>query len=138
VRSQEAARAQEAQPAIDLDLDALERAATEAQTPFFQQIQDLPPPPASVIGRRVESAAGSYSAVHPTETPVVAPAPLPTEQLGGGAGRYAPSRPSSIFATNRPAEGASIFGEDLISEKSLDEVILSYLAEDLDGPQEKK
>ena len=25
----------------------------------------------------------------------------------------------------------SIFGEDLISEKSLDEVILSYLAEDL-------
>ena len=25
----------------------------------------------------------------------------------------------------------SIFGEDLISEKSLDEVILSYLAEDM-------
>ena len=44
--------------------------------------------------------------------------------------RYAPSRPASIFATTRPQEGASIFGEDLISEKSLDEVILSYLAED--------
>jgi hypothetical protein len=58
------------------------------------------------------------------------PAPSP--------GRYAPSRPASIFATTRPQEGASIFGEDLISEKSLDEVILSYLAEDLDGPAEKK
>ena len=58
------------------------------------------------------------------------PAPAPA--------RYAPSRPASIFATTRPQEGASIFGEDLISEKSLDEVILGYLAEDLDGPAEKK
>jgi hypothetical protein len=32
----------------------------------------------------------------------------------------------------------SIFGEDLISEKSLDEVILGYLAEDLDVPSDKK
>ena len=29
------------------------------------------------------------------------------------------------------AKPTTIFGEDLISEKSLDEVILSYLAEDL-------
>jgi hypothetical protein len=28
-------------------------------------------------------------------------------------------------------DGETIFGEDLISEKSLDEVILSYLAEDM-------
>jgi hypothetical protein len=47
--------------------------------------------------------------------------------------RYAPSRPASIFGSARPQEGSSIFGEDLISEKSLDEVILSYLAEDLEG-----
>lgn len=134
----------EAEPSIDLDLDALERAATEAQTPFFQQIQDLPPPPASVIGRRAEAAAmgvGVYSNVHPEHPVVVPPTPgLVAEQMpsGPGSGRYAPSRPASIFATNRPAEGASIFGEDLISEKSLDEVILSYLAEDLDSPTEKK
>ncbi|WP_437502748.1 hypothetical protein [Sorangium sp. So ce1099] len=131
------------QPSIDLDLDALERAAAEAQTPFFQQIQDLPPPPASVIGRRAESAAsgaGVYSNVHP-EQPVPPPAPsVAVEHFasGPGSGRYAASRPASIFATNRPGEGASIFGEDLISEKSLDEVILSYLAEDLDSPPEKK
>ncbi|WP_437587582.1 hypothetical protein [Sorangium sp. So ce1000] len=131
------------EPSIDLDLDALERAAAEAQTPFFQQIQDLPPPPASVIGRRAESSAsgaGVYSNVHP-EQPVAPPAPqVAVEHFSGGpgSGRYAASRPASIFATNRPAEGASIFGEDLISEKSLDEVILSYLAEDLDSPPEKK
>ncbi|MGK4000131.1 hypothetical protein [Sorangium sp. So ce1024] len=131
------------QPSIDLDLDALERAAAEAQTPFFQQIQDLPPPPASVIGRRNESAssgAGVYSNVHPEQS-AAPPAPsVAVEHYAGGpgSGRYAASRPASIFATNRPAEGASIFGEDLISEKSLDEVILSYLAEDLDSPPEKK
>jgi hypothetical protein len=46
--------------------------------------------------------------------------------------RYAPTRPASIFGQARPAQGKSIFGGDLISDKSLDEVILSYLAEDLD------
>jgi hypothetical protein len=36
-----------------------------------------------------------------------------------------------------PSKSArSIFGDGVISEKSLDEVILSYLAEDLDGPTE--
>ncbi|WP_437935829.1 hypothetical protein [Sorangium sp. So ce341] len=131
------------EPSIDLDLDALERAAAEAQTPFFQQIQDLPPPPASVIGRRSESAAsgaGVYSNVHPEHPSPPPAAPVAVEHFSGspGSGRYAASRPASIFATNRPSEGASIFGDDLISEKSLDEVILSYLAEDLDSPPEKK
>jgi hypothetical protein len=46
-------------------------------------------------------------------------------------GRYAASRPAAIF-TNAPDQG-SIFGGSSISEQSLDEVILSYLAEDLDG-----
>jgi hypothetical protein len=59
------------------------------------------------------------------------PTPVPT------AGRYAISRPASIFANTRPPEGASIFGEELISEKSLDEVILSYLADDLGAPTKK-
>ena len=54
------------------------------------------------------------------------------------SGRYAPSRPAAIFHNARPAEGASIFGEDLISEKSLDEVILSYLSDDLDSSSSKK
>jgi hypothetical protein len=121
----------EAAPGIDLD--TLERAAAEAETPLFQQIRDLPPPPAAVVGsgsRPPAASPGGYSSVS-------APAPASTGPPST-RGRYAPSRPSSIFASVRPQEGASIFGEDLISEKSLDEVILSYLAEDLDGPGEKK
>ncbi len=43
--------------------------------------------------------------------------------------RYQSTRPAQ---PSEPANPASIFGGDLLSEKSLDEVILSYLAEDLD------
>ena len=52
-------------------------------------------------------------------------------------GRAQGARPSVAAAdaidsaTTVPGRGTTIFGEDLISEKSLDEVILSYLAEDL-------
>jgi hypothetical protein len=56
-----------------------------------------------------------------------------------GSGRYAASRPAAIFASGRNADaGGSIFGDDLISEKSLDEVILSYLSDDLDSTGSKK
>lgn len=139
-------------PSVDLDLDALERAAVEAQTPFFQQINDLPPPPAAVLGKKPGGTLSSGAYAAPTiGTPVTDPgnapkppgsplrSPLPpAPSTSGSTGRYAPSRPAAIFATSRPPEGASIFGEDLISEKSLDEVILSYLAEDLEGPGDKK
>jgi hypothetical protein len=55
------------------------------------------------------------------------------------SGRYVASRPAALFANSRPAEGGgSIFGDDLISEKSLDEVILSYLSEDLESTSPKK
>jgi hypothetical protein len=46
-------------------------------------------------------------------------------------GQPAAVRPAAIFGQARPQQ-SSIFGEDIISDKSLDEVILSYLAEDLD------
>lgn len=56
-----------------------------------------------------------------------------------GSGRYAASRPAAVFASARNADaGGSIFGDDLISEKSLDEVILSYLSDDLDSSSSKK
>lgn len=61
----------------------------------------------------------------------------PKEQPGSG--RYVAPRPAAIFAAGRnPEEGGSIFGDDLISEKSLDEVILSYLSDDLDSSSSKK
>jgi hypothetical protein len=46
------------------------------------------------------------------------------------------SRPSSRFAAVPSTSSSSIFGDGAISEQSLDEVILSYLAEDLDGSSE--
>ncbi len=54
-----------------------------------------------------------------------------------GAKPYAPSRPASIFSVP-PPNSASIFGEVGIDEKSLDDAILSYLAEDEDTGSSKK
>lgn len=50
------------------------------------------------------------------------------------AGRYAASRPAAIFG-EAPSRD-NLFGDSVISEQSLDEVILSYLAEDLEGSQD--
>lgn len=185
---------------LDLDLEALERAAEQSQAPVYQQIRNLPPPPSSLLKSSAPRNT-SYRSVTPQATQIVgdgkggtsiAPPPPPGSGDGRaavgarppaasppsierarpepslvrdvttpqrppdirgpagdprsgsaptiprapsshrGASRYAPSRPASIFGNSRPAEGSSIFGEDLISEKSLDEVILSYLAEDLE------
>lgn len=124
------------QPERPVDLDALERAAQEVQTPFFQQMQDLPPPPAAVLAKKPSGSHSSanFRAVAPESAPR-APSEPPVHP---SPGRYTQPRPAAVFGATRPAEGVSIFGEDLISEKSLDEVILSYLAEDLDTPSEKK
>jgi hypothetical protein len=80
----------------------------------------------NVVGDQAAAAAGGA----PKEG-------KPKEQPGSG--RYAASRPAAIFANARNADaGGSIFGDDLISEKSLDEVILSYLSDDLDSSSSKK
>jgi len=46
------------------------------------------------------------------------------------------ARPASRSAAVPPKTASSLFGDGVISEQSLDEVILSYLAEDLDGTSE--
>ena len=83
--------------------------------------------PPQVIRAAVAAAAASASPVETTSEP---PAATPAAQESG----YTASRPASIFGSARPAKGHSIFGDDLIGEKSLDEVILSYLADDLEAP----
>jgi hypothetical protein len=130
-----AAKPADAAARAPIDLDALERAAEEVHAPFIQQIQDLPPPPAAVLSKRPsQHPSGSYRSVSDSSTQ----GQSASADLGGGAaGRHGQPRPASLFGSARPAEGMSIFGEDLISEKSLDEVILSYLAEDLDTPDKK-
>jgi hypothetical protein len=132
---------------LTLDIDALERAAAaNAASPVLRGASDLPPPPANLF--REKATSGKYR-LTPTPPEVAGKAPsVPPRAPTAGAGspgrrpsqapvppaerRYAPTRPAAIFGQGRPQQGKSIFGEDLISDKSLDEVILSYLAEDLD------
>jgi hypothetical protein len=115
-----------------VDIEALQRSAlaSEIPAPSILPAPDLPPPPPNVLGGKKPD--GGYRAL-PSERPK--PGEKPSAP---GSGRYAASRPATIFASARPADSGSIFGEDLISEKSLDEVILSYLAEDLEGATPKK
>jgi hypothetical protein len=144
-------------PDLMLDIQALERAAAaaaNASSPLLRGASDLPPPPANLFRERkatgkyrvapspapppaaeVPRAAGPV-ATRPTNSQMAATAGVRRSSVKGmaaaGDRRYAPTRPASIFGQARPQQGKSIFGEDLISDKSLDEVILSYLAEDLD------
>jgi len=69
--------------------------------------------------------------------PRAEPPSEPKQPVAGKSTRPGPNnapgavRPAAIFGQARPQQ-SSIFGEDIISDKSLDEVILSYLAEDLE------
>jgi hypothetical protein len=150
-------------PSFDVGVEKLERASASvrAATPA----DDLPPPPANVLGGGAARPHGEYASVQPGRKSVrppsmrpgsARPAPGSVRPPGGsvrpppaahhsdsrqlnapstrpGSGRYAMTRPASIFATSKPSTKGSIFGEELISERSLDEVILAYLAEDLEG-----
>lgn len=86
----------------------------------------LTPPPLEVDA--LEAAAARLAANSPAPAPAAPAAPAQS------AGRYQPTRPARAAAEPPPPTKSpdSIFGENLLSEKSLDEVILSYLAEDLD------
>jgi len=95
------------------------------------------PPPTS-IDAAVEAMAAKAAGVAPrsrseTPPPLSAPSALRRRQVEP-PGRYSISRPASIFQDAPPPEGRSLFGDPQIGEKSLDEVILSYLAEDLEPP----
>ncbi len=136
---------QPAQEELSLDIAALERAAAAASAaaaPALRNATDLPPPPVNLFRER--TATGKYR-IPPLQSnaptpppakampgPVAARRPSQSTMAAVGERRYAPTRPASIFGQARPQQGKTIFGEDLISDKSLDEVILSYLAEDLD------
>jgi len=143
-------------PELMLDIEALERAAAataNTSSPLLRGASDLPPPPANLFRER--KATGKYrvtpppaptaeatragSGVAKTSSGQMKAASAPARRASvksmaatGDPRRYAPTRPASIFGQARPQQGKSIFGEDVISDKSLDEVILSYLAEDLD------
>ena len=111
---------------LTLDVEVLERAAADPSSSTPGTSSDLPPPPAKLLREKTGAATA----------PLPRKPPSPTGVAASSERRYAPTRPASIFGQVRPQHGKSIFGEDLMGDKSLDEVILSYLADDLDG--EKK
>jgi hypothetical protein len=98
----------------------------DIDTAYAQQAAAYQPGQIHSDGRKVRLQTG-------VAMPAAAPPPLPPP--AAAAGRALP--PEVLAARQEPApmlrnDGAeTLFGEDLISEKSLDEVILSYLAEDL-------
>jgi hypothetical protein len=115
---------------LALDVEGMERAAEAADpsSPAQRTASELPPPPAHLFREKAGTVATPSSA---------GPPPLPARRTPTGTAerRYAPTRPASIFGQARPQQGKSIFGEDLMGDKSLDEVILSYLADDLESEE---
>ncbi|MBK7579099.1 MAG: hypothetical protein IPI67_02745 [Myxococcales bacterium] len=116
-------------------------AAVAEALPVSRARIPTPPPPSHSIDSAVEAMAAKFAGVPPprSATPIGTPLSSPLMRRRGAAagegppGRYSVSRPASIFGDAPPPDNRSIFGDSLIGEKSLDEVILSYLAEDLDG-----
>jgi hypothetical protein len=109
-----------AKDGIELDLRAFDKATIVAEPNAGQAPPDLAPPPSAVKQGGALFTAGVY------RTLATAAASTPS------GGRYSQTKQPAIFGSSRSSKNVSIFGEDLISEKSLDEVILSYLAEDLE------
>lgn len=145
-----------AMPAVNVDLGALERDG--AQDAGFFHSHDLPPPPKNLFAR--ERGTGTYRTTETETEPESFGRPAPksaaaaasksqqagrfaarpppsTRQVAGEPGRYAPARPAAIFGSMTKPQAQSLFSDDLVSDKSLDEVILSYLAEDLEPPRRK-
>ena len=110
--------------------------ATEA--PTLPRRRKSKRPAADTDGFRAEEPSSSPNAPRVTQrrrsarpaTPDLEPVPPPPTPTPSAL--YAAARPAAIFEPPRAEPPRSIFGESMISEKSLDEVILSYLAEDLE------
>jgi hypothetical protein len=92
----------------------------DIDTAYAQQAASYQPGQIHSDGRKVRLQTGV--AMPPPSAAAPGPRAIPPEVLA------ARQEPAPVLR-NDGAE--TLFGEDLISEKSLDEVILSYLAEDL-------
>jgi hypothetical protein len=107
---------------------------------------ELPLPP-NLGSRSIPSTTPTLKTLAPALPSVPPPHPASLRSVSSAPGsgresaapisgsRYAITRPAAIFGQSRP-RGKSVFSDDLVSDKSLDEVILSYLAAELEG--EKK
>jgi hypothetical protein len=125
-------------------VDDFSERAPDSSGPKSQPSTKRSQPPAAHAPSHAHAQAGAAAArgQQPPQQQAQAqgqPAQQPHRPSSPGSappGRYAPARPASIFGQQRGK--SSLFGEDLVTDKSLDEVILSYLAEDLEQAPKKK
>jgi hypothetical protein len=109
------------------------------------KVQAAPPRPAPPVQPPVEAAGPASVRADPEAArawvgvqlphksgaqPEPPQAPASQQAHAPPAPNYAASRPAAIFASARPTDGRNLFGEEMISDKPLDEVILSFLAEE--------
>jgi hypothetical protein len=104
--------------AFDLDVGSLDK-----NPPKFSHVPAPPKPP------RKSNPAPRKSR---PPVPVRPPAAPPGGAAAADATAASVGRPPTRLAAAPPSNARSIFGDGAISEQSLDEVILSYLAEDLE------
>jgi hypothetical protein len=107
----------------------------------------VPPPSSDALDQAVASSLEKIPSARPPKGPARNSTPPRSRKSNPVPGRKRnsvvppnrapaiPQRPSAQFAAAPPPSARSIFG-DGVGEKSLDEVILSYLAEDLEGGQD--
>lgn len=93
---------------------------------------NAPPDLASLFGASIGARPQKPRATHAQVIQPAAPAPVDMPAEAGLPPEVLAARALKEKPVERPVTSDTIFGEDLISEKSLDEVILSYLAEELD------
>lgn len=94
-------------------------------------------PRTSASNTRTDSPASSRALSDTRAASPVSESRRGTEPLSN-RGRYASTRPDAFFdSPTKSRAPESIFSEEVVAEQSLDEVILSYLAEDLD-PRRRK
>ena len=111
-----------------------EPAPPGASPPPAPRVPGGPLPQTTRVPPQARPQTGPPPKMTPTSTPVVRPA-------ARAPARPAAARPQNIFADDsRPVEAPhddipTLFAEELISEKSLDEVILAFLSADLEPPK---
>jgi hypothetical protein len=131
-------------PPVDAAIKEAAVAGADAAVRYVPSELPLPP---NLGSRAIPSATPTLKTLAPALPSVPPPHPASLRvSAAPGAGResaapisgsrYAITRPAAIFGQSRPSRGKSVFSDDLVSDKSLDEVILSYLAAELEG--EKK
>jgi hypothetical protein len=102
-------------------------------------IHKIPPSVAPASREEIDLAVGTLNQLehepalpHAKSEPPRKSSPAPARIARATASSNSSARPASRYGSLPSKSARSIFGDGVISEKSLDEVILSYLAEDLE------